>query len=147
MSFLSVRLWNDPAIWDDYLRLIESLFKDRLDKLDENDPIRRKANAGNSEGQYITTFVRPQNTRTLFGKFAKTNIEFTINYSESENDQWGRPVCNRVTFYIPISDNCITGPEVERLIHLFRLTIEKLDAFTAQSDLEEIIYSKKSHDG
>lgn len=146
MSFSSVRPWNDPALWDDYLQFVESLFKDRLDRLDENDPIRRRASS-RSEGLYITNFEKPQSTRILFGKFAKTKIEFTINLCNWEKDQWGRAVSNRINFYIPIPNTLSASPETDRLVNFFLLTIEKLEAFTAEADIVDIIYSKKSHDG
>ncbi len=141
MSFSSVHPWDDAAVWDEYLQSIETLFLDRLDKLDENDPVRRKANVKNGEGLYITNFEA--GVRTLFGSFLKTKINFTMCYSKLGSEF----IYNNIIFYIPVSEELSAGPALDRLIRFFNLTIEKLSAFTAESDFTEEVYSKKSHDG
>jgi hypothetical protein len=146
MSFSSVQLWTNPAIWDGYLREVEVLLGDRLAKLDEKDPTRRRADVENSEGQYITTFG-DQGSRWLFGEFATTKINLMLILNRDYVDQWGRAVHNYINFYIPVSENLSAGPELDRLIRFFKLTVEKLEAFYAYSDLKEEIMTKKSHEG
>jgi hypothetical protein len=147
MSFSSVKLWDDPVIWDKYLRNVELILGDVLTKLDENDPVRRKADVSNSEGEYITTFQSLQGTRYLFGEFAKTQIKFTLYLNKELTDQWCRPVYNNIKFYIPISEKSVPRGVLDQLVQFFQLTIEKLEAFYAYSDLKEEIMTKKSQEG
>jgi len=141
ISHLSVRRWNDPAAWDEYLRAVQVVLDDRLVKLDVNDPARRKANVASGEGQFITRFGEREDSRWLWGKFEKTKVEFGINHYKAGTDSFGRLRENLITFYIP--ERKTSGPDCQRLIELFRLGNESLQAFYAYGDFKSAICEKR----
>lgn len=141
ISHLSVRRWTDLAAWDEYLRAVQAVLGDRLVKLDVNDPARRKANVANGEGQFVTQFGECEDSRWLWGKFEKTKIEFEIKHYKTGADSFGRLRENAITFYIP--ERMTFGPDAQRLIELFRLSNEHLEAFYAYADFKNVICGKK----
>jgi len=141
ISHLSVRRWTDHAAWDDYLRAVQAVLGDRLVKLDVNDPARRKANVASGEGQFVTQFGEREDSRWLWGKFEKTKIEFEINHYKAGTDSFGRLRENEITFYVP--ERMTFGPDARRLVELFRLGNERLEAFYAYADFKDVICGKK----
>ena len=141
MSHLSMRRWTDPAAWDKYLQAVESVLDDRLEKLDVNDPARRKADVTKGEGSFIVQFGEREDSRWLWGKFTKTKIEFEIQHYKASTDSFGRFRANSVTFYIP--ERMTFGPDVRRLVELFRLSNEQLETFYAYADFKSVICAKK----
>lgn len=146
MSFSSVQLWNDSTVWDQYLKNIEVILGDRLTRLDEKDPTRRRADVENGEGVYITNFDDLQGSRWLFGEFAKTKINLMLVLNKNYINSLGRSVYNYINFYIPIPENPSVS-ELARLIQFFELTVENLKVFYAYSDFKEEILTKKSCGG
>jgi hypothetical protein len=148
MYFLSVQSWNSSTLWNSYLGALELLFDDKLVKLDESDPVRRRTKTLNEEGKYIADFKGNPNHRTLFGKFSKkTGVQFTLNYSETGFDQWGGALMNKLLFYIPLTEESYHEEIENQLFSLFESTIRDLSVFYAIADFKEFICIKKSHDG
>jgi len=141
IAHYSICSWNSAKTWDDYLRAIELVLDDRLLKLDENDPVRRKADTSRSEGAYIVEFGEMEESRWLHGRFEKSKIEMEIQFNKNFRDSFGRAWRNRVMFYVP--GKFASGVGIRRLIELFRLGNEALGAFYAYADLKEVICAKK----
>lgn len=145
MMHMSMQKWNDATAWDDYLRAVESVLGDRLVKLDHNDPVRRKADTTGSEGEFITQFKPKEDSRWLWGKFEKTKVQVQIQHYKNSTDSFGRLCDNSITFYIP--ERMTFGPDVRRVVELFRLTNERLGAFYALADFLDAISIKKPSTG
>jgi hypothetical protein len=141
ITHYSVQRWTVTQVWDDYLRAVERLFSDRLVKLDDTDPVRRKADLKKGEGDFIAAFGEREASRWVRGKFEKTKIEIEVQHYKSGADSFGRPRENILTIYVP--ERLAFGPDVARLAALFDLTNEKLGAFYAYADLKSVICSKK----
>lgn len=137
----SVRSWMSANDWDDYLRAVEQILDDHLVKLDQNDPIRRKADTKNGEGGFVVQFGEREDSRWLWGKFQKTNIEFQIQHYKAGKDSFGRLCDNRLDFFIP--ERMTFGPDLRKVIELFRLGNESLGAFYAYADFKNAICAKK----
>ena len=145
MMHMSMQQWNDAAAWDDYLRAVESILGDRLVKLDANDPIRRKADTTQGEGEFITQFKPKEDSRWLWGKFEKTKVEVQIQHYKNSTDSFGRLRDNSITFYV--SERMTFGPDVRRVLELFRFTNERLGAFYALADFQSVISATKPSTG
>lgn len=141
MSHFSMSRWTDPVVWDKYLEAAESLLGDRLEKLDVNDPARRRVNDAGGQGQFIVQFGEREASRWLWGKFAKTKIEFEIKHYECTTDSFGRLRPNSVSFYVP--ESMAIGQNVRPLIALFRFSNEQLKSFYAYADFKTVICAKK----
>ena len=137
----SVRSWNDPTVWDKYFRALEHLLGDRLVKLDHNDPMRRKADVASGEGKFVVQFGEREDSRTVWGRFAKTKIEFAIWYWKAGKDSYGELRDNSIRFTIP--EKMASGPDAQLLIELFRLGNETLDPFYSYGEIKEFVCAKK----
>lgn len=148
MYFSSLSPWNDSHVWDEYFREVEALLNDRLIKLDENDPVRRKADTkADQEGEYVTKFGALEGCRTVFGEFAKSKIHFSINCNNEKIDPSKRPIINRINYSVPVSGQSMNEDQADVLAKLFAVTIERFGVFLAESDLTEFVVAKKTHDG
>ena len=141
ISHLSARRWTNSAVWDVYLRALQDMLGDRLVKLDINDPAKRNANVDSGEGKFVTQFGDLEDSRWLWGKFENTRIEFEIHHYKAGMDSFGRHRENSITFYIP--EKMTFGPALSRLVSLFHLSNEHLDAFYAYADFKNVICRKK----
>lgn len=141
ITHYSLSSWNSEKTWDDYLQAIEAVLGDRLLKLDDTDPVRRKADTKNGEGSFVVQFGEHEASRWVRGKFGKTKIEIEIQHYKSGQDSFGRKRENRLSFYIP--ERMAFGPDSRRLIELFRLGNEQLGAFYAYADFKGTICAKK----
>lgn len=141
ITHYSMQRWTVAQVWDDYLRAVERLFSDRLVKLDDTDPVRRKADLKKGEGEFIAAFGEREASRWLRGKFEKTKIEIEVQHYKAGTDSFGRPRENIITVYVPA--RLTFGPDVARLAALFDLTNETLGVFYAYADLKSVICSKK----
>lgn len=141
ITHYSLCSWNSAKTWDDYFRAIETALGDRLLKLDDTDPVRRKADTKNGEGAFVVHFGEHEASRWVRGKFGKTKIEIEIQHYRSGQDSFGRRRENRLSFYIP--ERMAFGPDCRRLIELFRLGNEQLGAFYAYADFKGAICAKK----
>lgn len=141
MGHHSVQSWNDAALWDDYLRAVESILNDRLAKLDANDPARRKADTARGEGHFVTQFGAKEDGRWLLGRFEKTKIWFVMQHYKNGRDSFGRRRDNTITFHFPEKAH---ASGVEKLVELFHLTNERLGIFYAAADSEEVYCAKKA---
>lgn len=139
MSHYSVSSWMSALGWDKYLRGVEDILNDRLVRLDDNDPVRRKSST--DSGSFIITFGEREASRWLRGRFEKTRIELEIQHYKSGTDSFGRRRENILTFYIPGKFNIV--PNVVRLIQLFRLNNELHSAFYGYADYRGIICAKR----
>ena len=133
--------WTSAKAWDDYFQAVETALGDRLLKLDDTDPVRRKADTKKGEGSFVIQLGENEASRWLRGRFEKTKIEIEIQHYKTGRDSFGRPRENRLSFYVP--QKVASGPDVQRLIELFAIGNEKLGAFYAFADLKEVICAKK----
>lgn len=141
LAHYSVMRWNSASEWDDYLHSVERLLSDRLVKLDDTDPVRRKANMQAGEGSFITRFGEQEASRWIRGKFEKTKIEFEVQIYKLGVDSFGRERENSISFYIP--EKAAPAVDDDRLVKLFDLTNETLRPFYAYADFKNVICSKK----
>ena len=141
MSFYSVRRWNEPAIWNEYFAAMESILDDKLATLDVNDPARRKANVAKGEGEFVAHFGELEDGRWMWGKFAKTKIECSIQHYKAGVDSFGRLRNNAVKFHIP--ERMALGSGVDNLIRLFASTNAHLSVFYAYGDFADVISAKR----
>jgi hypothetical protein len=135
----SVAPWCSPSMWDDYLRGIEGILDDRLVRLDDHDPVRRKADTTGSEGAFVVDFGRLEESRWVWGKFEKTKIRLQIWFHKSFRDSYGRTNGNMLTLMVP--ERLTSGPDVQRLKELFRLGNEKLQPYYSNADFMEVVCS------
>ena len=101
MTHYSVDSWMSATNWNSYLRELEEIVEDTLVKLDDNDPIRRKASTKSGEGDFIVGFGPREDSRSIFGRFEKTKIEIEITNYKSGKDSFGRLRENRLKIFIP----------------------------------------------
>lgn len=141
LAHYSVVSWNSAMEWDNYLHSVERLLSDRLVKLDDTDPIRRKANMQAGEGGFITRFGEREASRWIRGKFEKTKIEFEVQIYKLGVDSFGRARENSISFYIP--EKVALAVDDDRLVKLFDLTNETMRPFYAYADFKNVICSKK----
>lgn len=87
LTLESVRPWLDPETWNRLFPALEAVLADRLDRLDENDPVRRRVTDSSKEGDYVTKFGPCEETRWLFGRFAKTKVRILIHHHSSFGDR------------------------------------------------------------
>lgn len=132
----SVHDWTNPDMWDRYLRAIETILDDRIVRLDERDPIRRKADTLAGEGSYIGTIPERLSDRQVWGRFDKTKTLLSIDHYRDNRDYFGRWATNHS--YISISRSSVaaqigaTGPA------LFAAGNELLKPFYSSMDISEI---------
>lgn len=133
--------WMSAERWIAYLRNIEHILDDSIFKLDDNDPIRRRSSGLQADGQFIVQFGKGESSRSIFGKFKRTKIEFSILIYKNGKDSFNRYRDNCVNFYAPQ----IMGGEdcAEKLYQLFNFTNESLRPFYAYSDLRGRIIATK----
>lgn len=137
ISSVSVPIWRDSGMWDAYLRDLEALIPDRLAKLDENDPVRRKADLRVGEGAYMTRFPPLETAREILGVFEKSKNRFSVRIS-AELDGWG----NRFSLFLSLDWAAQSTPDV--VTSIFSSSCRHLDAFYAICDLKSVIYAQKS---
>lgn len=141
MSFSSVQNWSESEIWNEFFPQIEALLRDRIAKLDDKDPVRRKVESSNTEGDFITKFGPKEDSRWICGKFARSKIEFEIQIYKEGMDSFGRLRENRFKLFIP--HQMSFGPDAEKLIEVFRLGAKILRPFYAYADFKDEICIKK----
>lgn len=141
MSFSSVQNWNESAMWNEFFPQMEVLLSDRIAKLDDKDPIRRKVESSNAEGDFITKFGLKEDSRWIYGKFTRSKIQFEIQFYKEGMDSFGRLRDNDFNVFIP--HQMSFEPDAEKLIKVFRLCAEILRPFYAYADFKDEICSKK----
>jgi len=141
ITHYSVCSWMSAKDWDDYLRTVETILCDRLVKIDDTDPIRRKADTKRGEGNFVIQFGERQDSRWVRGKFEKTKVEIEVQHYKSGKDSFGRERQNLLTIFIP--ERMTFGPDLRKVIELFRLGNESLGAFYAFADFKNAICAKK----
>jgi len=127
--------------WDSYLRMAETVLGDRLMKIDDTDPIRRKADTKRGEGSFVIQFGEREDSRWVRGKFEKTKVEIEIQHYRLGKDSFGRERQNLLTIFIP--ERMTFGPDLFKVIKLFQLGNENLGAFYAFADFKKVICAKK----
>jgi len=133
---VSISVWRNPEVWDSYLSDLEMLIPDTLAKLDENDPIRRKADVRKGEGNYITDFAPRESAREILGIFSKSKVTFNARVS-AQLDGWG----NRFNLYLP--GGWVDSVTPEQIMHIFSSSCRNLDAFYAICDSTSLINGQK----
>lgn len=133
--------WMSAEMWDDYLRNIELILGDRIQKLDSKDPARRKADTRTGEGSFMVNFGDREDSRWVIGKFEKTKIWFEVRHMKTGMDSFGRLCDNAIKFYIP--HRMSFGLNAEKLTRLFALTHQQLGSFFAYADFKDVICSRK----
>ena len=141
ITHYSVCSWMSAKNWDDYLRTMEVVLEDRLMKLDDNDPARRKADTQKGEGDFIVQFKEREDSRWIWGTFEKTKIEIEIDHYKAGKDSFGRERKNKCKIFIP--ERMTFGPDLRKVIELFRLGNESFGAFYAYADFKKAICAKK----
>lgn len=141
MTINSVQNWTDAALWNDFLKGFESLMGDKIAKLDDKDPVRRKADTRNDEGSFVINFGTKEDSRWICGKFSRSKVEFEIQIYKAGVDSFGRPRENKFKAFIPHAMSF--GPDAGKLVAVFRYAVERLGAFYAYADLKDGICSKK----
>ncbi len=139
ITFYSINLWDSPQRWDRFLIGLESILGDRLAKLDQNDPVRRNADTKQGEGSYVVQFGEREDSRWVFGKFAKTKVEMEIWHYRTGQDSFGRICENMLTLHVP--EKLANSSSV--LVQLFQFGNEQLAPFYAYADRKDVICSKK----
>lgn len=137
----SVKNWTDAKLWNEFLKQLETLMGDEIVKLDDKDPIRRKADIRNDEGSFVINFGAKEDSRWICGKFARSKVEFEIQLYKTGVDSFGRPRENKFKAFIP--HGMSFGPSAGKLIAVFRYAVERLEAFYAYADFKDEICSKK----
>jgi hypothetical protein len=138
IEHFSLALWNSPAMWNEYLRGVEEILSDRLVRLDDHDPIRRKSDTAGSEGDFVVDFGKNEHSRWVWGRFEKTKVEITIWFHDSPKDPWGRCVSNMLSLEVP--KKVISGQNVEPLVELFNLGNKLLKPYYAIGDLARMLH-------
>lgn len=133
ITHLSVAPWLSAETWDVYLRQAETILGDRLIRLDHRDPVRRVADTRNSEGKFIVAFEEKQDSRWVAGKFAKSDVTFSIELHEDAVDRHGRPTTNNMT--ISFSQKT----DIAKIKDLFEFGNSHLMSFYSYSDLQPVI--------
>lgn len=141
ISHYSVCSWMSAKNWDDYLRKVEAVLGDRLVKLDDTDPIRRKADTKRGKGSFVVQFGEREDSRWVRGKFEKTKIEIEVQHYKSGKDSFGRERQNLLTIFIP--ERMAFGPDLCKVLELFHLGNESFGAFYAYADFKKEICTKK----
>ncbi|WP_035601502.1 hypothetical protein [Haloferula sp. BvORR071] len=137
----SVSSWMNPAVWNNYFRAVECLLGDRLWKLDEKDPLRRKADTSSGEdGAYVVQFKGKEDSRWLFAAFQKSKISMQIRHYKAGRDSFGRVRNNSLSIYIP--ERWLSAESIRCLGELFQLGNEMLGSFYAYADLKDVICGK-----
>lgn len=141
ITHYSVCSWMSAKDWDDYLRTVETVLGDRLVKIDDTDPIRRKADTKRGEGSFVVQFGEREDSRWVRGKFEKTKVEIEVQHYKSGKDSFGRERQNLLTIFIP--ERMTFGPDLRKVIELFHLGNESFGAFYAYADFKKVICAKK----
>jgi len=141
ITHYSVSSWMSAKDWDDYLRAVETILGDRLIKLDDNDPVRRKADTKSGEGSFVVQFGELEDSRWVSGRFEKSKIEIELTNYKTGKDSFGRLRENRLKIFVP--ERMTFGPDVRKVIELFRLGNESFGAFYAYADFKKVLCAKK----
>jgi|GEM_PF-1684750 len=141
ITFLSVCNWTDAELWNEFLKQLESLMEDKIVKLDDKDPVRRKADTSNNEGGFVINFGAKEDSRWIRGKFSRSKVEFEIQIYKAGVDSFGKTRENSFDLFVPHAMSF--KPDAEKLIAVFRYAAERLGAFYAYADLKDGICSKK----
>lgn len=141
ITHYSLSSWALPDAWDDYFHAIEAILNDRLLKLDDVDPIRRKADTTKGEGSFVVKYGEHESSRWVRGKFDRTKVEIEVQHYKSGHDSFGRARENRLTIYIPERLASVLGSR--QLVELFRLGNEHWGAFYAYADFKTVVCAKK----
>jgi len=131
ISHYSVALWSSAELWEGYLGGIEDLFGDRLERLDERDPVRRRVESAAGQGAFVVEFEENEDRRWVSGRFRESRIGVSITLSRGEKDWAGRYVDNDIVVTAP---ERLLREERERLVELFRLGNEKLRPYYGYAD-------------
>lgn len=138
IKHFSLASWNSPAMWNEYLRGVEEMLADRLVRLDDHDPIRRKSDTAGSEGDFVVDFGKNEHSRWVWGRFEKTKAGMTIWFHDSPQNPWGRCMSNMLSLQVP--EKAISGQDVERLVDLFNFGNNLLKPYYAIGDLARTLH-------
>lgn len=137
INYYSVHDWTSPDVWDPYFRALETLLGDKLHRLDERDPVRRKVDNLEGQGAYVSSIPPLEGSRWVYGKFEKTKVTFSVLHYRDCKDYFGRPVVNDCTIYVP--PKALSGKDDDLLPKIATLGCEHLRPFYMSCDFNEIV--------
>lgn len=117
---------------------LDILLGDKLFKLDDHDPLRRKPENSQREGEFICNFAPKEQSRVLFARFGKSKASFTLNLRGGLPDTGNY---NSINFYIPEkAASKLPSPVLDCILDSF---IASLKPYYADVDYREILFSRK----
>ena len=141
MQHFSARSWNCSNLWNDFLGQMETLLGDRLLRLDDKDPVRRKVTSADGEGKFVVQFGAREDSRWIAGRLNKTGIQFDVTLYKAGRDSLGRRRFNSLNILIP--PGFTTQSNILRLDQLFNLTNQLLETFYGFADERSVVCAKQ----
>lgn len=131
----------DIEVWQDMFNQLEEAMGTKLTHLDVNDPIRKKVSTIEEAAKYICDIGNKENSRTVFAKFQKLDVEMTITLFRENTKS-----ANSISIYFPnrIAGDCAG---LAMINDIFVLTIKKTNAFYALCDMVSSISGKRKLSG
>jgi hypothetical protein len=141
MQHFSARSWNCSNLWDDYLCKMETLLDDRLIRLDDKDPVRRKVPSAEGAGTFFTQFGERDDSRWIAGRLDKSRINFEATLYKTGFDSFGRRRFNSLNICIP--SGFALESNSSKLAQLFDQTNQSLECFYGFADEKSVVSAKK----
>lgn len=141
MQVFSMQRWTDPGLWEDVLRTLEEVLGEPLERLDESDPIRRKAIGNAEDAAYIVSFGPKEDSRVILGKFKKTGVSLEVTIYKNGADTFGRLRDNVLRLVIPPRNaGRISSDDLK---HLFLELVNRLQPYYGYADRIENLRDKR----
>jgi hypothetical protein len=143
LSHRSCVSWMDPDRWMRYFSRVQEILDAPITHLDEDDPIRRRYDKHSpiENAEYVTRFGEKDDSRTLFGRVADVDLDFSIWYFRD-----GIRRTKSINWHGP--PGLFDAPQqLDQACRLFDCGNLLLDAFYGYADTRGCQKRKKKEDG